>query len=183
MTLLHKKDFKHEPVAFKQKSSAVAEEEALPGPAPGQDGEPDRQPGAHGEERRSWWSCCVRIQTNSSSLFCFSQVQDLEFAQIERKVIEGLKVGNDCLKKMHEVGGGTFCLVHHQLCVTVIEELIGFPTLGDVGGRSRTDYGRNSRRHRIPEGKSPTGVKTQASSTSAQPVSMVTLSHQLFIVP
>lgn len=30
-------------------------------------------------------------------------VQDIEFAQIETKVIEGLKVGNDCLKKMHEV--------------------------------------------------------------------------------
>ncbi|XP_037547222.1 charged multivesicular body protein 6 [Nematolebias whitei] len=30
-------------------------------------------------------------------------VQDLEFAQIERKVIDGLKVGNECLKKMHEV--------------------------------------------------------------------------------
>lgn len=30
-------------------------------------------------------------------------VQDLEFAQIEMKVIEGLKVGNDCLKKMHEM--------------------------------------------------------------------------------
>ncbi|XP_066560546.1 charged multivesicular body protein 6 [Amia ocellicauda] len=30
-------------------------------------------------------------------------VQDLEFAQIEMKVIEGLKIGNDCLKKMHEV--------------------------------------------------------------------------------
>ncbi|CAJ1081354.1 charged multivesicular body protein 6-like [Xyrichtys novacula] len=30
-------------------------------------------------------------------------VQDLEFAQIEKKVIDGLKVGNDCLKKMHEV--------------------------------------------------------------------------------
>ncbi|KAB5555754.1 hypothetical protein PHYPO_G00037750 [Pangasianodon hypophthalmus] len=30
-------------------------------------------------------------------------VQDIEFAQIEAKVIEGLKVGNDCLKKMHEV--------------------------------------------------------------------------------
>ncbi|XP_072311981.1 charged multivesicular body protein 6 [Eucyclogobius newberryi] len=30
-------------------------------------------------------------------------VQDLEFAQIEMKVLEGLKVGNDCLKKMHEV--------------------------------------------------------------------------------
>lgn len=30
-------------------------------------------------------------------------VQDIEFAQIEMKVIEGLKVGNDWLKKMHEV--------------------------------------------------------------------------------
>ncbi|XP_059804374.1 charged multivesicular body protein 6 [Hypanus sabinus] len=30
-------------------------------------------------------------------------VQDIEFTQIEMKVIEGLKIGNDCLKKMHEV--------------------------------------------------------------------------------
>ncbi|XP_061611402.1 charged multivesicular body protein 6 isoform X2 [Phyllopteryx taeniolatus] len=30
-------------------------------------------------------------------------VQDLEFAQIEKKVIDGLRVGNECLKKMHEV--------------------------------------------------------------------------------
>lgn len=30
-------------------------------------------------------------------------VQDLEFAQIEKKVLDGLKVGNECLKKMHEV--------------------------------------------------------------------------------
>lgn len=30
-------------------------------------------------------------------------VQDLEFAQIEMKVLEGLKVGNECLKKMHEM--------------------------------------------------------------------------------
>ncbi|XP_056431778.1 charged multivesicular body protein 6-like [Gadus chalcogrammus] len=30
-------------------------------------------------------------------------VQDIEFTQIELKVIEGLKVGNDCLKSMHEV--------------------------------------------------------------------------------
>nr|XP_057922464.1 charged multivesicular body protein 6 isoform X2 [Doryrhamphus excisus] len=30
-------------------------------------------------------------------------VQDLEFAQIEKKVIDGLKVGNECLKKMHQV--------------------------------------------------------------------------------
>ncbi|KPP69736.1 charged multivesicular body protein 6-like [Scleropages formosus] len=30
-------------------------------------------------------------------------VQDIEFAQIEMKVLEGLKIGNDCLKKMHEV--------------------------------------------------------------------------------
>ncbi|XP_016371662.1 charged multivesicular body protein 6-like [Sinocyclocheilus rhinocerous] len=30
-------------------------------------------------------------------------VQDIVFAQIEIKVIEGLKAGNDCLKQMHEV--------------------------------------------------------------------------------
>lgn len=30
-------------------------------------------------------------------------VQDIEFMQIEMKVIEGLKVGNECLKSMHEV--------------------------------------------------------------------------------
>ncbi len=34
---------------------------------------------------------------------CLIQVQDIEFAQIEIKVIEGLKAGNDCLKQMHEV--------------------------------------------------------------------------------
>ena len=33
----------------------------------------------------------------------FLQVQDIEFAQIEAKVIEGLKTGNESLKKMHEV--------------------------------------------------------------------------------
>uniref|UniRef100_K7GHS1 Charged multivesicular body protein 6 n=1 Tax=Pelodiscus sinensis TaxID=13735 RepID=K7GHS1_PELSI len=30
-------------------------------------------------------------------------VQDIEFTQIEMKVIEGLKIGNECLHKMHEV--------------------------------------------------------------------------------
>ncbi|XP_073705529.1 charged multivesicular body protein 6 [Garra rufa] len=30
-------------------------------------------------------------------------VQDIEFVQIEKNVIEGLKAGNDCLKQMHEV--------------------------------------------------------------------------------
>uniref|UniRef100_A0A3Q3J4Y8 Charged multivesicular body protein 6a n=1 Tax=Monopterus albus TaxID=43700 RepID=A0A3Q3J4Y8_MONAL len=30
-------------------------------------------------------------------------VQDLEFMQIEMKVVEGLKVGNDCLRNMHEI--------------------------------------------------------------------------------
>lgn len=34
---------------------------------------------------------------------CLIQVQDIEFAQIEVKVIEGLKAGNDCLKQIHEV--------------------------------------------------------------------------------
>ncbi|TKS91974.1 Charged multivesicular body protein 6 [Collichthys lucidus] len=31
------------------------------------------------------------------------KVQDIEFMQIEMKVIEGLKVGNDCLRSMHEI--------------------------------------------------------------------------------
>ncbi|XP_059843296.1 charged multivesicular body protein 6-A-like [Hypanus sabinus] len=30
-------------------------------------------------------------------------VQDIEFTQIEMKIKEGLKIGNVCLKKMHEV--------------------------------------------------------------------------------
>ncbi|XP_062264835.1 charged multivesicular body protein 6-like [Platichthys flesus] len=30
-------------------------------------------------------------------------VQDIEFMQIEMEVIEGLKVGNDCLRSMHEI--------------------------------------------------------------------------------
>jgi len=32
------------------------------------------------------------------------QVYDLEFAQIEVQVVEGLKNGNAALKKMHQVG-------------------------------------------------------------------------------
>ncbi|XP_028268007.1 charged multivesicular body protein 6-like [Parambassis ranga] len=36
-----------------------------------------------------------------SNLECM--VQDIEFMQIEMKVIEGLKVGNDCLKSMHQI--------------------------------------------------------------------------------
>ncbi|XP_035035572.1 charged multivesicular body protein 6 isoform X2 [Hippoglossus stenolepis] len=31
------------------------------------------------------------------------RVQDIEFMQIEMEVIEGLKVGNDCLRSMHEI--------------------------------------------------------------------------------
>ncbi|XP_070579880.1 charged multivesicular body protein 6-A-like isoform X2 [Ptychodera flava] len=30
-------------------------------------------------------------------------VNDIEFAQVEMKVVEGLKVGNECLKKMHQM--------------------------------------------------------------------------------
>nr|XP_056722833.1 charged multivesicular body protein 6 isoform X1 [Euleptes europaea]XP_056723000.1 charged multivesicular body protein 6 isoform X1 [Euleptes europaea] len=30
-------------------------------------------------------------------------VQDIEFTQIEMKVLEGLKIGNECLNKMHQV--------------------------------------------------------------------------------
>jgi len=92
---------------FSQQSAPPAEEEALPGSTAGQDGEPDREPGAHGEHRRRPpeisppWGYPPEL----ANRFSLSQVQDMEFAQIEIKVIQGLKVGNECLKKMHEVGG------------------------------------------------------------------------------
>ena len=35
-------------------------------------------------------------------LLCF-QVHDLEFAQVEAQVVQGLKVGNESLKQMHRV--------------------------------------------------------------------------------
>lgn len=53
-----------------------------------------------GFERRAASSGCGNV---NASFFCLFQVQDLEFVQIEKKVIDGLKVGNECLKKMHEV--------------------------------------------------------------------------------
>ncbi|XP_051572598.1 charged multivesicular body protein 6-like [Myxocyprinus asiaticus] len=42
-----------------------------------------------------------KTENQIANLECM--VQDIEFAQIEIKVIEGLKAGNDCLKQMHEV--------------------------------------------------------------------------------
>lgn len=46
--------------------------------------------------------CHFAIYFFSHANIC-QQVQDIEFMQIEMKVVEGLKVGNDCLKSMHEV--------------------------------------------------------------------------------
>ncbi|XP_034047058.1 charged multivesicular body protein 6-like isoform X1 [Thalassophryne amazonica] len=42
-----------------------------------------------------------KTESQISNLECM--VQDIEFMQIEMKVIEGLKVGNNCLKSMHEI--------------------------------------------------------------------------------
>ena len=36
-------------------------------------------------------------------LSTFIQVNDLEFAQVESQVVQGLKVGNESLKKLHQV--------------------------------------------------------------------------------
>ena len=47
--------------------------------------------------------CLFRFFHEIMFFYIFYQVQDIEFTQIELKVIEGLKVGNDCLKSMHEV--------------------------------------------------------------------------------
>ena len=36
----------------------------------------------------------------------YFQVHDLEFAQIENEVVQGLKKGNESLKKLHQVWAG-----------------------------------------------------------------------------
>lgn len=49
------------------------------------------------------------------------QVQDIEFMQIEMKVIEGLKVGNDCLKSMHEVDVLLCCCFFYGMLCLCLE--------------------------------------------------------------
>ena len=46
--------------------------------------------------------CRADLIYSSESLF---QVQDVEFAQIQIKVVEGLKQGNEALDQMHQVRG------------------------------------------------------------------------------
>ena len=36
-------------------------------------------------------------------LYNLSQVENIEFTQVEMKVVEGLKQGNECLEQMHKV--------------------------------------------------------------------------------
>ena len=47
-------------------------------------------------------SICPEM-ANYSNIYFVIQVDNLEFAQVEQKVINGLKQGNESLKKMHEV--------------------------------------------------------------------------------
>lgn len=119
---------------FKQESSSLTEEETLSRSTLGQDREPDKQPGAHGERSANCTDTQQRLGGAHSSSLCSSfQVQDLEFAQIERKVIDGLKVGNECLKKMHEVGDDMWPAdafnIHHLLLMSCYQL---FFTAGDV---------------------------------------------------
>lgn len=37
------------------------------------------------------------------------QIHDLEFSEIEMQVLEGLKAGNESLKKIHRVGVDLIC--------------------------------------------------------------------------
>lgn len=45
----------------------------------------------------------LQAQTLGPSVHPLPQVQSIEFAQIEMKVLQGLQFGNECLKKMHQV--------------------------------------------------------------------------------
>lgn len=119
---------------FEQESSPLAEEETLSRSTLGQDREPDKQPGAYGERLANCTDTQQHLGDAHSSSLCSSfQVQDLEFAQIERKVIDGLKVGNECLKKMHEVGDDMWPAdafkIHHLLFMSRYQL---FFTAGDV---------------------------------------------------
>lgn len=119
---------------FEQESSSLTEEETLSRSTLGQDREPDKQPGAHGERSANCTDTQQRLGGAHSSSLCSSfQVQDLEFAQIERKVIDGLKVGNECLKKMHEVGDDMWPAdafkIHHLLFMSCYQL---FFAAGDV---------------------------------------------------
>lgn len=46
---------------------------------------------------------CIPVEFSALTNAISHQVHDIEFMQIEIRVIEGLKVGNECLKSMHEV--------------------------------------------------------------------------------
>lgn len=54
------------------------------------------------------------------------QVQDIEFMQIEITVIEGLKVGNDCLKSMHKVDAFFFTNVLENIHDSMITLTLPF---------------------------------------------------------
>lgn len=45
----------------------------------------------------------ITVESSALTDTISHQVQDIEFMQIEIRVIEGLRVGNECLKSMHEV--------------------------------------------------------------------------------
>lgn len=103
-----------------QKSTVTPEEKAISGSASGQDWKPGFKPGADGwfdhiwpgqHLKKTWLShfgLAVSSDVHSCGIQCSNtishQVHDIEFMQIEIRVIEGLKVGNECLKSMHEVG-------------------------------------------------------------------------------
>ncbi|PKK18983.1 charged multivesicular body protein 6 [Columba livia] len=57
-------------------------------------------PGRARGRRAGGWS---RVLLSSFVPEAQRAVQDIEFTQIEMKVIEGLKIGNECLNKMHQV--------------------------------------------------------------------------------
>lgn len=122
---------------------------------------------------RRWWAIrgfyrCAAWNNNSAMNapgFCFFQVQDLEFAQIEKKVIDGLKIGNQCLKKMHEVGDIQLSVAALFRCSASIP--LPSSMSGAVYWRSGTNHGWNSRCHRIPKGRMVAAPQTTFSWVKA----------------
>ncbi|XP_010006958.1 PREDICTED: charged multivesicular body protein 6 [Chaetura pelagica] len=59
--------------------------------------------GREPQERGLRWQEQLLDKTENQISNLERMVQDIEFTQIEMKVIEGLKIGNECLHKMHQV--------------------------------------------------------------------------------
>lgn len=154
------------PFGFKQQSAPLAEKETLPGPTFGQDREPDKQPGADGEQSEGFGShtagsssCSVRLKLSVSLLLisgsrsgvCPDWKESDRWLESWKWLSEEDARGRRWLKWLkgcNLMSDASHLTGHGQTLIDC------FLTLGDVYWRCRTDYGWNPGFHWVPKGKS-----------------------------